>query len=146
MKISLIFGMIALLAFVSFSQTTFAIETDQEPWPPQMPEPSPTPEPIRMPDPSPSPNPFPKISDSEKRIKQLTEQNNNLQQQNKNLQNQISSLNNEKSKLQAKIFELNDSIQNLKEITLEQIKVIMNLANQFKEIVYEKIFPSTIQF
>ena len=122
--------MIALLAFVSFSQTTFAIETEQEPGPPQIPEPSPTPEPIRMPEPSPTPNPFPEESDSEK-VKRLTEQNDNLKQQNKNLQNQISSLNN--------------SIQSLKEITLEQIRVIMDLANQLKEIIYEKIFSPTIQ-
>jgi len=63
MKTSILFGMIALLAFVSFSQTTFAIETEQEPGPPQIPEPSPTPEPIRMPDPTPIPNPFPEESD-----------------------------------------------------------------------------------
>ena len=139
MKISLIFGMITLLAFASFSQTAFAIETEQEPGPPQIPEPSPTPEPIRMPDPLPSPNPFPEESDSEK-IKQLTEQNDNLKQQNKNLQNQISSLNNEKSKLQAEISELNNSIQSLKEIILEQIRVTIDLANQLKEIIYEKYF------
>ena len=144
MKTSILFGMIALLAFVSFSQTTFAIETEQVPGPPQIPEPSPTPEPIRIPEPSPTPNPFPEESDSEK-VKRLTEQNNNLKQQNKNLQNQISSLNNEKSRLQAEISELNNSIQSLKEITLEQIRVIMDLANQLKEIIYEKIFSPTIQ-
>ena len=68
-----------------------------------------------------------------------------LKQQNKNLQNQISSLNNEKSRLQAEISELNNSIQSLKEITLEQIRVILDLANQLKEIIYEKIFSPTIQ-
>ena len=70
MKTSILFGMIALLAFVSFSQTTFAIETEQEPGPPQIPEPSPIPEPIRMPDPTPTPNPFPEEPDSEK-VKRL---------------------------------------------------------------------------
>jgi peptidoglycan hydrolase CwlO-like protein len=144
MKTSIVFGMIALLAFVSFSQTTFAIETEQEPGPPQIPEPSPMPEPIRMPNPAPAPDPFPEESDSEK-VKRLTEENDNLKQQNKNLQNQISSLNNEKSRLQAEISELNNSIQSLKEITLEQIKVILDLANQLKEIIYEKIFSPTIQ-
>jgi peptidoglycan hydrolase CwlO-like protein len=143
MKTSILFSMIALIAFASFSQITFAIETEQEPGPPQIPEPSPTPEPIRMPEPSPTPNPFPEESDSEK-VKRLTEENNNLKQQNKNLQNQISALNNEKSRLQAEIFELNNSIQSLKEITLEQIRVIMDLANQLKEIIYEKIFSPTI--
>jgi peptidoglycan hydrolase CwlO-like protein len=143
MKTSILFGMIVLLASVSFSQTTFAIETEQEPGPPQIPEPSPTPEPIRMPEPGPTPDPFPEESDSEK-VKQLTEENDNLKQQNKNLQNQISSLNNEKSRLQAEISELNNSIQSLKEITLEQIRVIMDLANQLKEIIYEKIFSPTI--
>jgi outer membrane biosynthesis protein TonB len=80
MKISLIFGMIALFAFVSFTQTTFAIETEQEPGPPQIPEPSPAPEPIRMPDPVPAPDPFPEESNSEK-IKRLTKENDNLKQQ-----------------------------------------------------------------
>ena len=143
MKTSLVFGIIVLFAFVSFSQVTFAIETEQEPEPPQIPEPSPTPEPIRMPEPSPTPNPFPEESDLEK-IKRLTEENNDLKQQNKNLQNQISSLNNEKSRLQAEISELNNSIQSLREITLEQIHVIMKLANQLKETIFEKIFSPTI--
>jgi len=58
---------------------------------------------------------------------------------------QIFSLNNEKSKLQAEILELNNSIQNLKEITLEQVRVIMDLANQLKKIIHEKIFFPTIQ-
>jgi uncharacterized coiled-coil DUF342 family protein len=75
----------------------------------------------------------------------LTEANNNLKQQNDNLQNQISSLKNEKSRLQAEISELNYSLQNLREVTLEQIRVIMELANQLKEIIFEKIFPPTIK-
>ncbi len=146
MKTSLIFGIIALFAFVSFTQITFAIETEQEPGPPQIPEPSPIPEPIRMPDPAPdpAPDPFPHESDSDK-VKRLTKENDNLKQQNKNLQNQIFSLNNEKSRLQAEILELNNSIQSLKEITLEQVRVIMDLANQLKEIIYEKIFSPIIQ-
>ena len=65
MKIGLIFGMIALFVFVSFTQTIFAIETEQEPGPPQIPEPSP------------APDPFPEKSNSEK-IKRLTEENDNL--------------------------------------------------------------------
>jgi hypothetical protein len=144
MNTSLIFGMIVLLASVSFLQTTFAIETEQEPGPPQIPEPSPIPEPIRMPNPPPAPDPFPGESDSDK-VKRLTEENDNLKQQNNNLQSQISSLKNEKSRLQIEISELNNSIQNLKEITLEQIRVILELANQLKETIFEKIFSPTIQ-
>ena len=144
MKTSLIFGMIALLASVSFLQTTFAIETEQEPGPPQIPEPGPISEPIRMPDPAPTPNPFPGESDSDK-VKRLTEENDNLKHQNNNLQSQISSLKNEKSRLQTEISELNNSIQNLKEITLEQIRVILELANQLKETIFEKISSPTIQ-
>ena len=139
MKSVLVFGIIALLASVSFLQITLALETEQEPEPPQIPEPSPAPEPIRLPDPSPAPNPFPEESDSEK-VKRLIEANNNLKQQNNNLQNQISSLKNEKLGLQAEISELNNSLQNLKEIALEQIRVIMELVNQLKEIMFEKIF------
>lgn len=141
MKTSLIFGMIALLASVGFLQTTFAIET--EPGPPQIPQPTPVPEPIRMPNPPPAPDPFPGESDSDK-VKRLTEENDNLKQQNNNLQSQISSLKNEKSRLQTEISELSNSIRNLKEITLEQIRVILELANQLKDTVFEKIYSPTI--
>ena len=144
MKTGLIFGMIAILVSMSLIQFSLAFETEQEPEPPQIPEPSPAPEPIKMPDPSPVPDPFPEETDSEK-VKRLTEENNNLKQQNSNLQSQISSLKNEKLRLQAEISELNDYIQNLKEITLEQVRVIMDLANQLKEIIYEKIFAPTIK-
>ena len=144
MKSSLIFGMIAILAFVSFIHISLAFETKQEPEPPQIPQPSPAPEPIRMPDPAPAPNPFPEESNSEK-IKRLIEENDNLKQQNSNLQSQISLLKNDQLRLQAEISELNYSIRSLKEITLEQIRVIMELINQFKEIIYEKIFTPTIK-
>ncbi len=108
MKSVLVFGMIALIASVSFLQITLAFETEQEPEPPQIPEPSPAPEPIRMPDPAPAPDPFPEESDSEK-VKRLTQENDNLKQENSNLQSQISALKNDKSRLQAEIFELNAS-------------------------------------
>ena len=85
------------------------------------------------------------LSENPEKVKQLTEENNNLKQQNSNLQSQIYSLNNEKLRLQAEISELNDSIQSLKEITLEQIRVIIDLANQIKETIYEKIFVPTIK-
>ncbi len=144
MKSVLVYGMIALLVSGSFLQITLAFETEQEPEPPQIPEPNPVPEPIRMPDPAPIPNPFPEESDSET-VKRLTKENDNLKQENSNLQSQISTLKNDKLRLQAEISELNDSIENLKEITLEQIRVIMDLANQLKEIIYEKIFSPTIK-
>jgi len=144
MKFSLIFTIIVILASVSFLQIILANEIEQEPGPPQIPEPIPSPEPIKIPDPAPAPDPFPKESDSEK-IKRLTEENDKLKQQNSNLQNQISTIKNEKLRLQAEISELNDSIQSLKEITLEQIRVIMELANQLKEIMFEKVFSPTIK-
>ncbi len=144
MKSVLVYGMIILFASVSFLQITLAIETEQEPEPPQIPEPSPAPEPIRMPDPSPAPDPFPEESDFEK-VKRLTQENDKLKQENSNLQSQISALKNDKLRLQAEISELNDSIESLKEITLEQIRVIMNLVNQLKETISEKIFSPTIK-
>ncbi|MGH1568343.1 MAG: hypothetical protein ACRBBZ_04000 [Nitrosopumilus sp.] len=144
MKSVLVYGMIILFASVSFLQITLAIETKPEPEPPQIPEPSPAPEPIRMPDPSPAPDPFPEESDFEK-VKRLTQENDKLTQENFNLQSQISALKNDKLRLQAEISELNDSIESLKEITLEQIRVIMNLVNQLKETISEKIFSPTIK-
>jgi len=143
MKSVIVYGIIALLVSVSFLQITLAFETEQEPEPPQIPEPSPPPEPIRMPDPAPVPNPFPEESGSEQ-VKRLTEENSNLKKQNNNLQNQIFSLKNEKLRLQTEISELNNSLQSLKEIALEQVRVIMKLANQLKEIIFEKIFSPTI--
>ena len=144
MKFNLIFILIVILTSTSFLQIISAFETEQEPEPPQIPQPSPAPEPIKMPDPAPTPDPFPEESDSEK-IKRLTEENNNLKQQNSNLQNQISALKNDKLILEVEISELNHSIQSLKEITLEQIRVIIELTNQLKEIIYEKIFSPTIK-
>lgn len=143
MKTILIFSLAAIL-FVGLFQFTFAFETEQEPKPPQIPSPSPEPEPIKIPNPGPPPNPFPKEIESEK-IQRLTRENNNLKQQNINLQGNISTLKNEKLKLQAEISELNGIIQNLEKITMEQIQIIMDLANQLKNILFEKIFPPTIK-
>ena len=122
---------------------TFAFETEQEPEPPQIPEPTPEPEPIRTPDPVPVPDPFPGETESEK-IQRLTKENNELKQQNINLEVEISTLKNEKSILQAEILELNDTIQNLKELTMEQVRVIMDLANRIKDVLFEKILSATI--
>ena len=143
MKTIFIFYMIILLASVSFLQITLAFETEEESGPPQIPEPGPISEPIKLPDPDPVPDPFPEESNSEK-VKRLTKENNNLKQQNKNLQNQITSLNDDKSRLQTELLELNSYIQSLKEITLEQVQVILQLVNQLKETIYEKIFSPTI--
>ena len=144
MKNIFVFGIFILITFISFLQTTLAFETEEVPELPQIPEPGPISEPIRISDPDPVPNPFPEESNSEK-IKRLIEENDNLKQQNKNLQNQISSLTKQKSTLQAEILELNVHIQNLNKITLEQVQIILQLMNQLKEIIYEKIFFPTIQ-
>ena len=144
MKNIFVFGMCILITFIGFLQITLAFETEEVPELPQIPEPGPISEPIRISDPDPVPNPFPEESNSEK-IKRLIEENDYLKQQNKNLQNQISSLTKQKSTLQAEILELNVHIQNLNKITLEQVQIILQLMNQLKEIIYEKIFFPTIQ-
>ena len=99
----------------------------QEPEPPRIPEPSPEPKPIKIPDPEPIREPFPEESDTEK-IQKLTKENEQLREENFNLRVQIT--------------ELNKIIENLQAITLEQIKVIMNLVNQLQETIFEKSFPS----
>ncbi len=143
MKTSLIFGLTITIFLVSTVQFTLAFETKQEPKPPQIPAPTPEPEPIRTPEPTPIPVPFPRETESEK-MQRLTEENNKLKQQNTDLQGQISTLKNEKLRFQAEISELNNTIQSLKEITIEQIKVIMDLLSQLKNILFEKIVSSTI--
>jgi predicted RNase H-like nuclease (RuvC/YqgF family) len=96
-----------------------------------------------MPEPTPTPAPFPVESESEK-IKRLTEENDKLKQENINLQVEISTLKNENLRLQEEISGLNYTIRGLKEVTMEQIRVIMDLANRLKDILFEKIFSPTI--
>jgi len=120
-----------------------AYETEQEPEPPKIPEPSPEPAPIKIPEPAPIPNPFPEESNSEK-IRRLTEENDRLKQQNSNFQDQITNLKIENSRSESKILELEKTIQSLKGITMEQIRVIMDLVNRLKDISFEKIFSSII--
>jgi hypothetical protein len=47
-------------------------------------------------------------------------------------------------RLQDKISELNETIASLKEITMEQVRVIIDLANRLKDVLFEKIFSPTI--
>ncbi len=117
MKMSFIFNLVIVLLLVGSLQFTLAFETEQEPKPPGIPEPSTEPEPIRLPDPDPVPEPFTGDTESEQ-IQRLTEENNKLKQQNTNLQGEISTLKNEKLRLQAEISELDDVIENLKEIAM----------------------------
>jgi len=103
----------------------------QEPEPPKIPEPSPEPKPIKIPEPEPIRDPFPEESDSEK-IQRLNEENSKLREEN--------------FKLQTEIVELNETIEKLRAITMEQIKVIMKLVSQLNEIVFEKLIYHQIIF
>ena len=49
-------------------------------------------------------------------------------------------------RLQVQINELNKIIENLQSITLEQIKVIMELVNQLNEAWFGKLFSPEIKF
>ena len=102
----------------------------QEPGPPKIPEPSPEPEPIKLPEPDPIREPFPEESDAEK-IQRLTEENEQLKE--------------EKLRLKIQVNELNEIIEKLQAITLEQIKVIMQLVEQLKEAVFEGFDSSKIK-
>ena len=65
--------------------------------------------------------PFPEESDTEK-IQRLTKENTQLKEENLRLQIQVN--------------ELNKIIENLQAITLEQIKVIMQLVQQLQEAIF----------
>ena len=123
MNKNLIFGLTIIIFSLFFIQPVFS----QEPGPPKIPEPSPGPAPIKIPEPEPIREPFPDESDSEK-IQKLTEANAQLREENFNLKVQIA--------------ELNKIIENLQAITLEQIKVIMELVNQLQETLFKNIFSS----
>ncbi len=123
MNKNLIFGLTIIIFSLFFIQPVFS----QEPEPPRIPEPSPEPKPIKIPDPEPIREPFPEESDTTK-IQRLTEENAMLREENFNLQ--------------VHIAELNDIIENLQAITMEQIKVILELVNLLRETVFEKPFSS----
>ena len=123
-KIILGFSVI-ILALISINPAF-----SQEPGPPKIPEPSPEPEPIKLPEPDPIREPFPEESDAEK-IQRLTEENEQLKEENLRLKIQVN--------------ELNEIIEKLQAITLEQIKVIMQLVEQLKEAVFEGIDSSKIK-
>ena len=125
MKKNLIFGLTIIIFSLFVIQPGFS----QEPEPPKFPEPSPGPTPIKTPEPEPIREPFPEESDTEK-IQKLTKENAQLREKNFNLQVQIT--------------ELNKIIENLQAITLEQIKVIMNLVSQLEETIYEEYFSLII--
>jgi hypothetical protein len=113
MKKNLIFGLMIIILSLFSTPSVFS----QEPEPPKIPEPSPEPKPIKIPEPEPIREPFPEESDTAK-IQRLTEENIKLKEENFNLRVQIA--------------ELNDIIENLQAITMEQIKVIMELVTQLK--------------
>ena len=121
-----IFGFSVLILAVISINPAFS----QEPGPPKIPEPSPEPEPIKLPDPEPIREPFPEESDAEK-IQRLTEENEQLKEENLQLKIQVN--------------ELNEIIEKLHAITLEQIKVIMQLVEQLKEALFEGIDSSKIK-
>lgn len=141
-KIIFIFFLIFSLAFLDSS---FAQEIRQEPEPPRIPEPSPEPEPIKLPEPEPIPEPFPGETESEK-IQRLTQENEDLKSQNSKLQVQIAELQKENSKLQSEVVLLDQQIEKLREVTLEQIKVIMDLVNKIREVIFEISLYSGINF
>lgn len=102
----------------------------QEPGPPKIPEPSPEPKPIRLPEPEPITDPFPEESDAEK-IQRLTDENENLKKEN--------------LELKIRINELNEIVEKLQAITLEQIKVIMQLVEQLREVLFTEYNYSKIK-
>jgi hypothetical protein len=119
---------IYLFFIVVFSLVLVNPVYSQEPGPPKIPEPSPEPQPIPIPEPEPIREPFPEESDTEK-IERLTKENTQLKEENLRLQIQVN--------------ELNKIVENLQAITLEQIKVIMQLVQQLQEAIFD--IPSSLE-
>ena len=113
---------IYLLLIVVYSLVLVNPAYSQEPGPPKIPGPSPEPQPIPIPEPEPIREPFPEESDTEK-IQRLTKENTQLKEENLRLQIQVN--------------ELNKIVENLQAITLEEIKVIMQLVQQLQEAIFD---------
>jgi len=113
---------IYLFLIVVYSLVLVNPAYSQEPGPPKIPGPSPEPQPIPIPEPEPIREPFPEESDTEK-IQRLTKENTQLTEENLRLQIQVN--------------ELNKIVENLQAITLEQIKVIMQLVQQLQEAIFD---------
>ncbi|MEJ2260108.1 MAG: hypothetical protein P8X83_00385 [Nitrosopumilaceae archaeon] len=121
---------IYLLLIVVYSLVLVNPAYSQEPGPPKIPGPSPEPQPIPIPEPEPIREPFPEESDTEK-IQRLTKENTQLTEENLRLQIQVN--------------ELNKIVENLQAITLEQIKVIMQLVQQLQEAIFDIPFSLEIK-
>ena len=122
MKYTMNNKIIYLLLIVVYSLVLVNPVYSQEPGPPKIPGPSPEPQPIPIPEPEPIREPFPEESDTEK-IQRLTKENTQLKEENLRLQIQVN--------------ELNKIVENLQAITLEQIKVIMQLVQQLQEAIFD---------
>ena len=130
-----VFGLVFLsLLLVLNTGTVLA----QEPIPPKVPSPTPEPDPLPIPEPEPTPEPFPGQT-LEEEIELLKKENKQLKTENKELNQKINELEIYEDFLQEKINELNQEITNLKALALEQMKVIMDLAEQLKNIIFEQI-------
>ncbi len=121
------------------SNQVFAQQEDQVPTPPPVPQPIPEPEPIPQPEPDPIEEPFPGLTDEEK-LEKLTEENKKLKAEKAKLESQVDELKIEKGFLENQIAEMQIQLENLNAVVLEQIKVIMQLYVQIKEMVFEGLF------
>jgi len=130
MKYTMKNKIIYLLLIVVYSLVLVNPVYSQEPGPPKIPGPSPEPQPIPIPEPEPIREPFPEESDTEK-IQRLTKENTQLTEENLRLQIQVN--------------ELNKIVENLQAITLEQIKVIMQLVQQLQEAIFDIPFSLEIK-
>ena len=128
----------SILFSASLSNQVFA----QDPGPPPVPQPIPEPEPIPKKEPKPIEEPFPGLTDEEK-IEKLTEENKKLKAEKAQLESQVKDLKIEKGFLENQIAELQIKLENLNAIVLEQIKVLLQLAAQIKEMMFEGLFSSS---
>jgi hypothetical protein len=142
-KIIFLFFVFGLLFVSPLAIPLNALQSDQVPFPPTIPQPEPEPDPIGPKDPEPIEEPFPGLTDKEK-IQKLTEENEKLKSENAKLKTETETSKIQKNFLQGQIEELKIQLADRKAVILEQIKVILFLVEQAKNAILDNFFSPNV--
>ena len=135
----LIFGLFILFPIIV---PITAQKPNQVPLPP-IPQPEPEPLPIPKKEPKPIEEPFPGLTDEEK-FEKLTEENKKIKSENAELISDVENLKIQKGFLQNQIIVLTKKLEDLNAVAMEQVKVILGLVAQLKNIIFDNLLSSVI--